>query len=184
MCTMPQFSCKVSVRSSSVSTNCSAKPDRSITAAVLSSKEASARNSQPQPRSFEDAVRRATKRLLFPISATRQQLQSGREDRQSALFQRRNPALEQRTRELETPQYRDSEPCKTCCGTVANTRSGPSHGGALRYNKEKVDKDEAEVLFRQKMLEPFNKHGRLDVDASIGELLSRSEKNIKNTVPT
>lgn len=184
MCTMPQFSCKVSVRSSSVSTNCSVKPDRSITAAVLSSKEASARNSQPQPRSFEDAVRRATKRLLFPISATRQQLQSGREDRQSALFQRRNPALEQRTRELETPQYRDSEPCKTCCGTVANTRSGPSHGGALRYNKEKVDKDEAEVLFRQKMLEPFNKHGRLDVDTSIGELLSRSEKNIKNTVPT
>ena len=67
---------------------------------------------------------------------------------------------------------------------VANIRSGSSPGGALYYNKEKVDKDEAEVLFRQKMLEPFNKHGRLDVDASIGELLSRSEKNIKNTVPT
>ena len=67
---------------------------------------------------------------------------------------------------------------------VANIRSGATPGGALRYNKEKVDKDEAEVLFRQKMLEPFNKHGRLDVDASIGELLSRSEKNIKNTVPT
>ena len=67
---------------------------------------------------------------------------------------------------------------------VANIRSGSSPGGALHYNKEKVDKDEAEVLFRQKMLEPFNKHGRLDVDASIGELLSRSEKNIKNTVPT
>ena len=67
---------------------------------------------------------------------------------------------------------------------VANIRSGSSPGGALHYNKEKVDKDEAEVLFWQKMLEPFNKHGRLDVDASIGELLSRSEKNIKNTVPT
>ena len=67
---------------------------------------------------------------------------------------------------------------------VANIRSGSSPGGALYYNKEKVDKDEAEVLFRQKMLEPFNKHGRLDVDTSIGELLSRSEKNIKNTVPT
>ena len=51
-------------------------------------------------------------------------------------------------------------------------------------NKEKADKDEAETLFRQKMLEPFNKHGRLDVDTSIGELLFRSEKNIKNTVPT
>ena len=184
MCTMPQFSCKVSIRSSSVSTNCSAKPDRSITQPFYLQKKLLRGIHSHQTRSFENAVRRATKRLLFPISATRQQLQSGREDRQSALFQRRNPALEQRTRELETPQYRDSEPCKTCCGTVANTRSGPSHGGALRYNKEKVDKDEAEVLFRQKMLEPFNKHGRLDVDASIGELLSRSEKNIKNTVPT
>ena len=30
---------------------------------------------------------------------------------------------------------------------VANIRSGSSPGGALRYNKEKVDKDEAEVLF-------------------------------------
>lgn len=47
---------------------------------------------------------------------------------------------------------------------VANIRSGSPPGGALRYNKEKVDKDEAEVLFWQKMLEPFDKHGRLDVD--------------------
>ena len=67
---------------------------------------------------------------------------------------------------------------------VANIRSRPSPSGALYYNKEKVDKDEAEVLLWQKMLEPFNKHGRLDVDTSIGELLFRSEKNIKNTVPT
>ena len=42
---------------------------------------------------------------------------------------------------------------------VANIRSGSSPGGALRYNKEKVDKDEAEVLFWQRMLEPFDKHG-------------------------
>ena len=42
---------------------------------------------------------------------------------------------------------------------VANIRSGSSPGGALYYNKEKVDKDEAEVLFWQKMLEPFDKHG-------------------------
>ena len=47
---------------------------------------------------------------------------------------------------------------------VANIRSGATPGGALRYNKEKVDKDEAAVLFWQKMLEPFDKHGRLDVD--------------------
>ena len=50
---------------------------------------------------------------------------------------------------------------------VANIRSGSSPGGALYYNKEKVDKDEAEVLFWQKMLEPFDKHGRMDVDASV-----------------
>ena len=48
---------------------------------------------------------------------------------------------------------------------VANIRSRPSPGGALRYNKEKVDKDEAEVLFWQKMLEPFDRYGRMDVNA-------------------
>ena len=45
---------------------------------------------------------------------------------------------------------------------VANIRSGSSPGGALHYNKEKVDKDEAEVLYWQKMLEPFDIHGRMD----------------------
>lgn len=48
---------------------------------------------------------------------------------------------------------------------VANIRSGPSPSGALYYNKEKVDKDEAEVLFWQKMLEPFDRYGRMDVNA-------------------
>ena len=43
---------------------------------------------------------------------------------------------------------------------VANIRSGSSPGGALYYNKEKVDKDEAEVLFGQKMLELFDKYGQ------------------------
>ena len=47
---------------------------------------------------------------------------------------------------------------------VANIRSGATPGGALHYNKEKVDKDEAEVLFWQKMLEPFDKYGQLDID--------------------
>ena len=32
--------------------------------------------------------------------------------------------------------------------------------GALYYNKEKVDKDKAEVLFGQKMLELFDKYGQ------------------------
>ena len=43
---------------------------------------------------------------------------------------------------------------------VANIRSRPSPSGALYYNKEKVDKDEAEVLLWQKMLEPFDKQLR------------------------
>ena len=48
---------------------------------------------------------------------------------------------------------------------VANIRSGSSPGGALYYNKEKVDKDEAEVLLWQKILEPFDRYGRMDVNA-------------------
>ena len=45
---------------------------------------------------------------------------------------------------------------------VANIRSGATPGGTLYYNKEKVDRDEAEILYWQKMLEPFDKHRRID----------------------
>ncbi len=48
---------------------------------------------------------------------------------------------------------------------VVNIRSGSSPGGALHYNREKVDKGEAEVLLFQKMLNPYDRNGRLDVDA-------------------
>jgi len=64
---------------------------------------------------------------------------------------------------------------------VANIRSGASPGGALRYNKEKVDKDEAEVLLWQKMLEPFDKHGRLDVDACMDSFWPYLEANRRTT---
>ena len=64
---------------------------------------------------------------------------------------------------------------------VANIRSGSSPGGALHYNKEKVDKDEAEVLFWQKMLEPFDKHGRLDVDACMESFWPYLEANRRKT---
>ena len=64
---------------------------------------------------------------------------------------------------------------------VANIRSGSSPGGALYYNKEKVDKDEAEVLFWQKMLEPFDKHGRLDIDACMESFMPYLEANRKTT---
>lgn len=51
----------------------------------------------------------------------------------------------------------------------------------MRYNKEKVDKDEAEVLFWQKMLEPFDKHGRMDVDACMDSFWPYLEANRRTT---
>lgn len=51
----------------------------------------------------------------------------------------------------------------------------------MYYNKEKVDKDEAEVLFWQKMLEPFDKHGRLDVDACMESFRPYLETNRRMT---
>ena len=64
---------------------------------------------------------------------------------------------------------------------VANIRSRPSPSGALYYNKEKVDKDEAEVLLWQKMLEPFDKHGRLDIDACMDSFWPYLEANRRTT---
>ena len=64
---------------------------------------------------------------------------------------------------------------------VANIRSGSSPGGALRYNKEKVDKDEAEVLLWQKMLEPYDKCGRLDIDACMESFMPYLEANRRTT---
>ena len=64
---------------------------------------------------------------------------------------------------------------------VANIRSGSSPGGALYYNKEKVDKDEAEVLLWQKMLEPFDKYGRMDVDACMDSFRPYLEANRRTT---
>ena len=66
---------------------------------------------------------------------------------------------------------------------VANIRSGSSPGGALYYNKEKVDKGEAEVLFRQKMLEPFDRYGRLDIDACMESFRPYLEAN-RRTINT
>ena len=64
---------------------------------------------------------------------------------------------------------------------VANIRSRPSPSGALYYNKEKVDKDEAEVLLWQKMLEPFDKHGRMDIDACMDSFRPYLEANRRTT---
>ena len=64
---------------------------------------------------------------------------------------------------------------------VANIRSGSSPGGALYYNKEKVDKDEAEVLLWQKMLEPYDKCGRLDIDVCMESFMPYLEANRRTT---
>ena len=64
---------------------------------------------------------------------------------------------------------------------VANIRSGATPSGALRYNKEKVDKDEAEVLFWQKMLEPFDKYGQLDIDTCMESFWPYLEANRRTT---
>lgn len=64
---------------------------------------------------------------------------------------------------------------------VANIRSGSSPGGALYYNKEKVDKDEAEILYWQKMLEPFDRYGRMDVEACMESFMPYLEANRKTT---
>lgn len=64
---------------------------------------------------------------------------------------------------------------------VANIRSRPSPSGALYYNKEKVDKDEAEVLLWQKILEPFDKHGRMDIDACMDSFRPYLEANRRTT---
>ena len=51
----------------------------------------------------------------------------------------------------------------------------------MRYNKEKVDKDEAAVLFWQKMLEPFDKHGRMDIDTCMESFWPYLEANRRTT---
>lgn len=51
----------------------------------------------------------------------------------------------------------------------------------MYYNKEKVDKGEAEVLFRQKMLEPFDQYGRLNIDACMESFMPYLEANRRTT---
>ncbi len=64
---------------------------------------------------------------------------------------------------------------------VANIKSGSSPGGALHYNKEKVDKGEAEVLLFQKMLNPYDWNGRLDVDACMESFMPYLQANRRTT---
>ncbi len=75
-------------------------------------------------------------------------------------------ALEQRTCELKALSIEILNLAKEAMKAWSRTlRSGSSPGGALHYNREKVDKGEAEVLLFQNMLNPYDRNGRLDVDA-------------------
>ncbi len=51
----------------------------------------------------------------------------------------------------------------------------------MYYNKKKVDKDEAEILYWQKMLEPFDRYGRMDVDACMESFRPYLEANRRTT---
>ena len=64
---------------------------------------------------------------------------------------------------------------------VANIRSGSSPGGALRDSKEKIETYGAEVLIWQKMLEPFDKHGRMDIDTCMESFRPYLEANRRTT---
>lgn len=64
---------------------------------------------------------------------------------------------------------------------VANIRSGATVGGALRYNKEKVDRGEAEVLFSQYMLPPLADDGRLDMEACMESFMPYLHANQRTT---
>ncbi len=67
---------------------------------------------------------------------------------------------------------------------VANIRLGATVGGALYYNKEKVDRAEAEVLFSQHMLPPLTDDGQLDMEACMESFMPclHANRRTKNTV--
>ncbi len=62
---------------------------------------------------------------------------------------------------------------------VANIRSGSSPGGAPHYKK--VDKGEVEVLLFQKMLKPYDRNGRLDVDVCLERFMPYLQANRRTT---
>lgn len=64
---------------------------------------------------------------------------------------------------------------------VANIRSGATVGGALHYNKEKVDRGEADVLLTQRMLPPLTDDGRLDMEACMESFMPCLHANRRTT---
>lgn len=67
---------------------------------------------------------------------------------------------------------------------VANIRTGATVGGALRYNEEKVNCGQAEVLFWHRMLDPFDTAGRMSHERCMAsfEPFLQANRRTTNTV--
>lgn len=67
---------------------------------------------------------------------------------------------------------------------VANIRTGATVGGALRYNEEKVNRGQAEVLFWNRMLDPFDTAGRMSHERCMAsfEPFLQANRRTTNTV--
>lgn len=67
---------------------------------------------------------------------------------------------------------------------VANIRTGTTVGGAVRYNEEKVNWGQAEVLFWNRMLDPFDTPGRMSHERCMAsfEPFLQANRRTTNTV--
>lgn len=67
---------------------------------------------------------------------------------------------------------------------VANIRTGATVGGAIRYNEEKVNRGQAEVLFWNRMLDPFDTEGRMSHERCMAsfEPFLQANRRTTNTV--
>ena len=67
---------------------------------------------------------------------------------------------------------------------VANIRTGATVGGAVRYNEEKVNRGQAEVLFWNRMLNPFDTAGRMSHERCMAsfEPFLQANRRTTNTV--
>ena len=67
---------------------------------------------------------------------------------------------------------------------VANIRTGATVGGAIRYNEEKVNCGQAEVLFWHRMLDPFDTAGRISHERCMAsfEPFLQANRRTTNTV--
>lgn len=67
---------------------------------------------------------------------------------------------------------------------VANIRTGATVGGAILYNEEKVNRGQAEVLFWNRMLDPFDTTGRMSHERCMAsfEPFLQANRRTTNTV--